>query len=136
MKKGAFDEALDSLVRSFELAKEDGQDQADAARFKIQEYHMLNSLLSSGFSEVEYRDKSKFALSKSLKNQILIEVNINALSQTYELDQDLFKDLIGHLNWKKFSERMQEQLKSNTNLTFEQRQLIEVNQIVALLLSL
>jgi hypothetical protein len=41
---------------------------------------MLNSLLSSGFSEVEYRDKSKFALSKSLKNQILIEVNINALS--------------------------------------------------------
>lgn len=136
MKKGAFDEALDSLVRSFELSKEDGQDQADAARFKIQEYHMLNSLLSSGFSEVEYRDKSKFALSKSLKNQILIEVNINALSQTYELDQELFKDLIGHLNWKKFSERMQEQLKSNTNLTFEQRQLIEVNQIVALLLSL
>lgn len=80
MKKGAFDEALDYLVRSFELAKEDGQDQADAARFKIQEYHMLNSLLSSGFSEVEYRDKSKFALSKSLKNHILIEVNINALS--------------------------------------------------------
>jgi len=35
MKKGAFDEALDSLVRSFELSKEDGQDQADAARFKI-----------------------------------------------------------------------------------------------------
>jgi hypothetical protein len=63
-------------------------------------------------------------------------VNTNALSQTYELDEDLFKDLIGHLNWKKFSERMQEQLKANTNLTFEQRQLIEVNQIVALLRSL
>ena len=31
---------------------------------------------------------------------------------------------------------MQEQLKTNANLTFEQRQLIEVNQIVALLLSL
>lgn len=63
-------------------------------------------------------------------------MNTNALSQTYELDEDLFKDLIGHLNWKKFSERMQEQLKANTNLTFEQRQLIEVNQIVALLRSL
>jgi hypothetical protein len=68
MKKGDFEEALDSLIRSFELAKEDGQDQADAGRFKIQEYHMLNSLLSSGYSEVEYRARSKFALSKSLKN--------------------------------------------------------------------
>ena len=61
---------------------------------------MLSSLLSSGFSEVDYRARAKFALSKSLKNQILIEVNTNALSQTYELDEDLFKDLIGHLNWK------------------------------------
>jgi hypothetical protein len=88
---------------------------------------MLNSLLSSGFSQVDYRSASKFNLSKSLKNQILIEVNLNALSQTYDLDENLFKDLIGHLNWKKFSDRLQEQLKTNANLTFEQRQLMEVN---------
>lgn len=88
---------------------------------------MLNSLLSSGFSQVDYRSASKFNLSKSLKNQILIEVNLNALSQTYDLDETLFKDLIGHLNWKKFSDRLQEQLKTNANLTFEQRQLMEVN---------
>lgn len=68
MKKGDFEEALDSLLRSFEIAKEDGSDVSDAARFKVQEYHMLNSLLVSGFSQVEYRARSKFALSKSLKN--------------------------------------------------------------------
>jgi len=80
MKKGLFDGALDTFLRSFELAKEDNSDQTDAARFKIQEYHMLNSLLSSGFSQVDYKAKSKFSLSKSLKNNILIEVNMNALS--------------------------------------------------------
>jgi hypothetical protein len=80
MKKGAFEEALDCLLRSFDLAREDGSDVADAARFKVQEYHMLNSLLASGFSMVEYNSKSKFTLSKSLKNQALIEVNVNALS--------------------------------------------------------
>ena len=127
MKSGDFDAAMETFLSSFEMAKEEGSDQADAARFKIQELHMLNSLLSSGFSQVDYRASSKFNLSKSLKNQILIEVNMNALSQTYDLDDALFKDLIGHLNWKKFSERLQEQLKTNTNLTFEQRQIMEVN---------
>jgi hypothetical protein len=48
----------------------------------------------------------------------------------------LFKDLIGHLNWKKFSERLSEQLRTNANLTHEQRRLMEVNQIVALLQAL
>lgn len=35
MKKGLFEEALDSFLRSFELAKEDKSDQTDVARFKI-----------------------------------------------------------------------------------------------------
>ena len=35
MKKGLFEEALGSLLRSFEIAKEDKSDQTDAARFKI-----------------------------------------------------------------------------------------------------
>ena len=69
---------------------------------------MLNSLLRSGFSEVEYKTNSKFVVPRSLKNNNLIETNMNALSQTYELDLDLFKDIIGHLNWSKFAERVQE----------------------------
>jgi|688.fasta_scaffold533143_1 hypothetical protein len=108
MKKGLFEEALRSLLKSFEIAKEDKSDSTDAARFKIQELHMLNSLLRSGFSLVEYKAKAKFALPRSLKNQNLIEANMNALSQTYDLDEDLFKELIGHLNWRKFSDRVQE----------------------------
>lgn len=47
---------------------------------------MLNSLLRSGFSEVEYKTNSKFVVPRSLKNNNLIETNMNALSQTYELD--------------------------------------------------
>ena len=69
---------------------------------------MLNSLLRSGFSEVEYKTNSKFVVPRSLKNNNLIETNMNVLSQTYELDQDLFKDIIGHLNWSKFAERVQD----------------------------
>lgn len=44
-------------------------------------------------------------------------------------------ELIGSLNWKKFSERIQEQLNKNQNLTAEQRNLMEVNYIVALVRS-
>jgi hypothetical protein len=33
---------------------------------------------------------------------------MNALRGNYTVDEDQFKELIGHLNWKKFSERIQE----------------------------
>ena len=60
---------------------------------------------------------------------------MNAMKSSYELDRALYKEMIGNLNWKKFSDRIQNQLTSNVTLTIEQKQLMEVNAIVALLLS-
>lgn len=65
----------------------------------------------------------------------LIESNMTALRNRFELNAEQFKELIGNLNWKRFSERIQAQLESNANLTLEQKQLMEVNAIVSLVLS-
>lgn len=43
--------------------------------------------------------------------------------------------MIGNLNWKKFAERVQQQLVENTNLTIEQKTLMEINVVVAYLRS-
>lgn len=51
------------------------------------------------------------------------------------IDREHFKDVIGNLNWNKFSERIQNQLQTNQNLTAEQRKAMEVNLIVALIRS-
>jgi len=134
MKKQQFEEALASLLKSYELAVKEGSDQTDAARFKIQEYHTLNNFYN-GFNLIEYTGNAKFVLPKSLKHDNLVEVNINAMKETYELDMQLFKDQIGNLNWRKFSERIQDQLAKNVNLTVTQKTLMEVNGVVALLKS-
>lgn len=60
---------------------------------------------------------------------------MNAMRISYDLDKELYKDLIGNLNWKRFSDRIQNQLTSNANLTIEQKQVMEINAIVAQLLS-
>lgn len=58
-----------------------------------------------------------FEFSKTIRNNILIELNINALSEIYDLNNTIFKDVIGSLNWKKFADRISTQLKENQNLT-------------------
>ena len=60
---------------------------------------------------------------------------MQALKGTYDIDKKQFKDVIGSLNWIKFSERIQAQLQSNSLLTHQQREIMEVNSIVALILS-
>jgi len=48
----------------------------------------------------------------------LIELNMNVFCQTYsDLSKDQIKETIGNLNWSKFAERIQLQLKTNANLT-------------------
>ena len=58
-----------------------------------------------------------------------------AMKDRYQLNSAQFKELIGNLNWKRFSERIQAQLESNLLLTIEQKQLMEINAVVSLLLS-
>ena len=58
-----------------------------------------------------------FDFSKTIRNNILVELNINALSEVYDLNVSTMKEMVGSLNWKKFSERIKTQLKENLNLT-------------------
>ena len=61
------------------------------------------------FSDIEYKSSDKgtwFDFSRSIRNNILVELNINALSEIYDLNSATFKDVIGSLNWKKFAERI------------------------------
>ncbi len=60
---------------------------------------------------------------------------MTAMKDRYDLNKGQFKELIGSLNWKRFSERIQAQLAQNSLLTLEQKQLMEVNAIVSLVLS-
>ena len=63
---------------------------------------------------------------------------MSALAQegNYEhIDREHFKELIGNLNWNKFAERIANQLSTNMNLTAEQKKLMQVNLVVALIRS-
>lgn len=70
---------------------------------------------------------------KTIKHENLIELNVNAFQETYDMDKQAFKELIGNLNWNKFSERIQQQLLTNQNVTSEQKKLMQVNLVVAMI---
>ena len=70
---------------------------------------MLNCLTNM-FNQVEYVDKSGFNLTAAQAHDNLIEANMQALKSTYDLNEKLFKSVIGNLNWAKFAERIQTQL--------------------------
>ena len=130
MKEERYQEALSALLKSFGMAREDGADHTDLSRFKVQEIHTLNSFQQE-FNQVEYGANARFALPKTLRHENLVEINLSAFQETYEIDKRQFKELIGSLNWSKFSERIQQQLLTNQNLTAEQRRLMQVNLVVA-----
>ena len=79
---------------------------------------MINCF-KQAFNQVEYTQNSRFVLPRNLTSNNLVEANMNAMRGSYELDKSLYKELIGNLNWKKFSDRIQNQLTSNVNLTIE-----------------
>jgi len=87
------------------------------------------------FNNIEYIPSSSFILPRNMTQNNLIESNMTAMHNRYDLNSAQFKELIGNLNWKRFAERIQAQLQSNTLLTIEQKELMEVNAIVSLLLS-
>lgn len=83
---------------------------------------------------------ARLNLPKTLKHDNLVELNMSALAQEESafgagIDRNHFKEIFGNLNWNKFAERISQQLSTNTNLTAEQRRLMQVNLIVALIRS-
>jgi len=84
----------------------------------VQEYHVINCF-KHAFNQVEYTPNARFVLPRNLKGNPLVEANMNAMRGNYELDKNLYKEMIGNLNWRKFSDRIQNQLTSNVTLTIE-----------------
>lgn len=78
MKQQLFQDSLKTLLKSYAMAKEDGSEQQDQTRFKVQEIHMLNSFYQD-LNQIEYNaSNAKIHLPKSIKHENLVEINMNA----------------------------------------------------------
>lgn len=113
--------ALQYLREAFKKALSDGSLSEDNVKFKVQEMHFLSELYKF-YNNIEYATEGQgqttwYEFSKSIKNNILVELNINSLIDMFDLNHQTFKDVIGSLNWKKFAERIKTQLKENEFLT-------------------
>ena len=99
------------MKQAYDKANADGSLSDDQIRFKVQEMHYLNELYNQ-YQNISYKTDAQkgetwFEFSKGIKNNIFIELNINALGEVYNLNAGIFKDVIGSLNWKKFAARLQ-----------------------------
>lgn len=111
--------AIQNIKVAFDRAHQEEAFAEDQVRFKVQEMHLLTDLFHQ-FPSVQYRTSEVgerastwFDFPKSIKNNILVELNINALGEIYSLDSHQLKEVIGSLNWKKFADRIMLQLKEN-----------------------
>ena len=71
----------------------------------MQELHLINCF-QAAFNNIEYKNNSDFILPRNMAQNNLIESNMTAMGNRFELNKSQFKDIIGNLNWKKFSERI------------------------------
>lgn len=58
---------------------------------------MINSLYNH-INHIEYGEISTFKIPRNIKNENLVELNINAFKETYEINKEQKKELIGNLN--------------------------------------
>jgi len=94
------------LLQSFEKAQSEGCSVKELTRFKVQELHMINCF-QAVFNNIEYIPNSSFILPRNMTQNNLIASNMTAMRNRYELNSTQFKEVIGNLNWKRFSERIQ-----------------------------
>ena len=92
LKVRKFNDSLQAMQKSRELIKHESEAviEQDRARFKTQELHLLNNLLNC-FLQVDYTAQSKFDLPKSVTHNNLVELNMNALRGSYQVDEGQFK---------------------------------------------
>ena len=103
---------MKTLVESYSKAKEEGilqkQDygeHADLVRFKVQEFHQLIGFYKE-LNLIEFSENMNLNINKQIIHVNLVELNLNAFSETFELDKEKVKNLIGSLNWRKLNERI------------------------------
>ena len=137
LKDNLTEKAIDGLRQAFNKSKQSNSYKDDEIRFKVQEMHLLNDLYNQ-YAQIDYKTKDKqtwFEFAKTIRNNILVELNINALSEVYQLNTTIFKEIIGSLHWRKLADRIKQQLKENQNLTQAQRNSMQINTIISLIKS-
>lgn len=128
-------ESLDTLRKAYSLASADGLDADEETRFKVQEMFILCSLFKRG-TDVAYdagKEGTWLQFDKKIKNQILVEMNISALDELYRLNKAQLKEAIGSLSTKKFADRIKQQIAESKSLTENQKRIMRVNAVIALL---
>ena len=60
-------------------------------------------------------------------------MNISALDELYRLDKAQLKEAIGSLSTKKLADRIKQQIAESKSLTENQKRIMRVNAIIALL---
>ena len=60
-------------------------------------------------------------------------MNISALDELYRLDKAQLKEAIGSLSTKKFADRIKQQIAESKSLTENQKRIMRVNAVIALL---
>ena len=60
-------------------------------------------------------------------------MNISALDELYRLDKAQLKEAIGSLSTKKFADRIKQQSAESKSLTENQKRIMRVNAVIALL---
>ena len=119
MKDNLTEQAINGLREAYNKSKQSNSYKDDEIRFKVQEMHLLNDLYNQ-YANIEYKTKDNqtwFEFAKTIRNNILVELNINSLSEVYQLNTTTFKEVIGSLHWRKLADRIKLQLKENQNLT-------------------
>lgn len=135
LKLGENETAYKFLKEAHDKAVQEDSFKDEQVRFKVQEMHFLNEI-HAHYSSIHYsteQNQTWFEFSKTIRNNILVELNISALSDVYALNSTVFKEVIGSLNWKKFAERIKTQLKENLLLTQNQRDTMQINAIICLI---
>jgi len=59
------------------MAKEDGSDQTDLVRFKVQELFLISQFYNA-VNNIEYSEKATIKVPKTIKNENLVELNLTA----------------------------------------------------------
>lgn len=108
LKDNMTEESIQGLRDAYEKSKHDDSYKDDQIRFKVQEMHLLNELYNQYLS-IEYKTKDNqtwFDFAKTIRNNILVELNISALGEVFTLNTTTFKEIIGSLHWRKLADRI------------------------------
>ena len=74
------------LLQAYEKAQAEGCNLKELTRFKTQELHIINQF-QQFFNNIDYVPNSSFILPRNMVQNNLVESNMTAMKDRYELNQ-------------------------------------------------